>query len=68
MDCRKLDKNGTHRRTEEIGLATSLVGQSGRMQKGYRVYSREHPLSPEELQEQINNSKAALQNQASLKK
>ena len=31
-------------------------------------YSREHPLSPEELQEQINNSKAALQNQASLKK
>ena len=40
MDCRKLDKNGTHRRTEEIGLATSLVGQSGRMQKGYRVLQR----------------------------
>ena len=35
-----IDKNGTHRRTEEIGLATSLVGQSGRMQKGYRVLQR----------------------------
>ena len=67
MDCRKLDKMELTEEQKKLGLLQAWWDNQEGCKRDIE-YSREHPLSPEELQEQINNSKAALQNQASLKK